>query len=771
MKLDSVIVVDKSEMSRQAFERLFRRLTYVDADEIEVVSYEINGGTVKLPRGVWDMLPSDLSVDDRRSCPPMPKVAYVKQLDAPGYAGQSGALKAMWDCEQGQVIAPPGRGKTEIGLAFAASCKTRTLVIVHTNALLKQWVSRAKESVPGMKVGIIQGQSCQVEHLTVAMAQTLKRHVRDGGKFWRQFGCVIVDECFPAGTHVDGRPIEQIKVGDLVTTISGHQRRVSKVFKHEPVGLVRVTLATQEIVCTPTHPFLTQTGWVAAINLNSDSVVLSSKYESKGQMSRVPADRWSGFQIGQEQMGFVQAIRQGLLLKGMPSEMPFTRVFVSDVADESQVCIGTDENSQSYETARSAQSCQSTLERDWSQATDSRGQRAWPIESSREVGEEVGVANGSDCQDRVSQCLSNSLQTRYCQCGFDDCNRSGRCISSSLGSQETRSKEGQVLEWVRVEGVEVLEPGSDGRFGGLCSDGYVYNLEVEDEHTYFADGLAVHNCHHAAAETWEWLLNVCPAKFRFGITASEKRSDGRHPSVRFNVGPVIYKLKFESGVPMVVRPVETRWRTTVPPQRWHEMMRRLVNDDERNEIIARVAVNEVKAGKYVLVLSRQISHLQNIGDHMARLFDLDEGWMQYVKLVTGKQSRTMQNEHIKALRGGEIHCILGTQIFEEGVDIPRLNSIILAYPGTEITVLQKVGRGSRKAEGKTETTIWDLVDDLVPSLARQFSDRRAWYKRNSIQLGKVMRYAEATGKPQRKGKVIRNVEDAATWLKSLRVAR
>lgn len=57
--------------------------------------------------------------------------------------------------------------------------------------------------------------------------------------------------------------------------------------------------------------------------------------------------------------------------------------------------------------------------------------------------------------------------------------------------------EGRVPAWVRVDRVEVLEPGSDGRFGGLCPDGHVYNLEVEDTHTYVANGFVVHNCHRA----------------------------------------------------------------------------------------------------------------------------------------------------------------------------------------------------------------------------------------------------------------------------------
>jgi S-DNA-T family DNA segregation ATPase FtsK/SpoIIIE len=46
-----------------------------------------------------------------------------------------------------------------------------------------------------------------------------------------------------------------------------------------------------------------------------------------------------------------------------------------------------------------------------------------------------------------------------------------------------------------VDRVEVLEPGGDGRFSGLCPDGYVYNIEVEGTHTYqIAGGVVAHNC-------------------------------------------------------------------------------------------------------------------------------------------------------------------------------------------------------------------------------------------------------------------------------------
>lgn len=49
---------------------------------------------------------------------------------------------------------------------------------------------------------------------------------------------------------------------------------------------------------------------------------------------------------------------------------------------------------------------------------------------------------------------------------------------------------------MRVVRVEVLERGDSGRpSGGAASDQFLYDLEVEEDHTYFAEGVLVHNCH------------------------------------------------------------------------------------------------------------------------------------------------------------------------------------------------------------------------------------------------------------------------------------
>lgn len=78
-----------------------------------------------------------------------------------------------------------------------------------------------------------------------------------------------------------------------------------------------------------------------------------------------------------------------------------------------------------------------------------------------------------------------------------------------------------------MESVEILEPGSDGTFGGVCPEGYVYNLSVEGSPTYFANGVLVHNCHHSISPSWQTVINHFNQALVLGVTATPDRADKR----------------------------------------------------------------------------------------------------------------------------------------------------------------------------------------------------------------------------------------------------
>ena len=100
-----------------------------------------------------------------------------------------------------------------------------------------------------------------------------------------------------------------------------------------------------------------------------------------------------------------------------------------------------------------------------------------------------------------------------------------------------RGQENGVLSFHGVESVEVLEPGGDGTFGGVCPEGLVYNLEVEGLSNYFIEGTLVHNC---PAPMFSKTADMFYGK-RYSLTATPERDDGLHVLSDGHIGPVIIK--------------------------------------------------------------------------------------------------------------------------------------------------------------------------------------------------------------------------------------
>lgn len=246
--------------------------------------------------------------------------------------------------------------------------------------------------------------------------------------------------------------------------------------------------------------------------------------------------------------------------------------------------------------------------------------------------------------------------------------------------------------------------------------------------------------HHAPANTFDEILTQMPAKFRFGFTATDSRADGKHPYMRLVIGPVIYRKSFESKVPVEVMPVKShnfkyRWRGSWD---WRGLINALISDEDRNAVIGSIAAVEVKEGNSILVLSREIAHLNNIYDHMALSFEFDEGWTQQVKMLTGEMSKDGRKQILADFRSGKVKCILATQLADEALDVPILSRIILTYPGKhDGRIIQQVGRALREHPLKDKAVIYDVVDDRVGILRHQWMQRKQAYKKMKIKVRKL----------------------------------
>lgn len=238
-------------------------------------------------------------------------------------------------------------------------------------------------------------------------------------------------------------------------------------------------------------------------------------------------------------------------------------------------------------------------------------------------------------------------------------------------------------------------------------------------------------CHHAAAGTFADILNQMPAKYRFGFTASETRADGNHPYTRLVIGPIIYRHKFESKVPVTVVPLkEARFHYGYRGSwDWRNLLDALINDEKRNFLIAGVADDEIDNGNSTLILSREIKHLENI---RAQMSHADE-----CPILKGDLPAAERHEILEKFRSGAITCILATQLADEALDVPILSRVFLTFPGKhDGRIVQQVGRALREHDMKSEAIIYDVVDDRVGPLRRQWMERKRAYGKMKIKVRK-----------------------------------
>lgn len=105
---------------------------------------------------------------------------------------------------------------------------------------------------------------------------------------------------------------------------------------------------------------------------------------------------------------------------------------------------------------------------------------------------EIGIADPHTSKTT----LSNSIQSRYRKKKIQNCHRSRRSLPQKQKKCTERQKERHTTHSVRVESIKVYKRRSDERsVRYIKNNSFVYNIEVKDNHNYFANGVLVSNCH------------------------------------------------------------------------------------------------------------------------------------------------------------------------------------------------------------------------------------------------------------------------------------
>lgn len=253
------------------------------------------------------------------------------------------------------------------------------------------------------------------------------------------------------------------------------------------------------------------------------------------------------------------------------------------------------------------------------------------------------------------------------------------------------------------------------------------------------DCIIVDECHRvcgtpAKAGMFYKVINKLVARYKYGLTATPYRNvKGTEKAMFSLLGKTIIELDKEvigdRIIPATIIKTKTNF-TEIPDEclevdgtiKYATLTTALSQDEERNNLILKL-LRDCK-NNYTLVLA----------DRVKQLYYLQEK-LGYGNVIDGKTKKDIREKAIEEVRTGKQKVLFATYgLAKEGLDIPRLDRLILASPHRDkATVIQAVGRIERKFENKEKPICYDLVDP-IQYFKNMYSNRKSYYRKNNNEI-------------------------------------
>lgn len=236
----------------------------------------------------------------------------------------------------------------------------------------------------------------------------------------------------------------------------------------------------------------------------------------------------------------------------------------------------------------------------------------------------------------------------------------------------------------------------------------------------FWDVIIVDECHRCVGTptqlTMFWkVVSSLSARYKYGLTATPKRSDGMEKAMFALLGPKFYEITKEqvrnNTCPLCVpEPIETGWEPDfekcLNPDgtlNYTTLITECIENRERNQKIADEINQATLMNGPTLVLSERVRHLELLAEQC-----------QYNHGILSTAKKSDRQDLLRQLSDGEISVLFATYaIAKEGLDIPCLRNLVMASPvKNEITVTQSAGRVMRRYPDKECGYIWDFSDNM-----------------------------------------------------------
>ena len=232
------------------------------------------------------------------------------------------------------------------------------------------------------------------------------------------------------------------------------------------------------------------------------------------------------------------------------------------------------------------------------------------------------------------------------------------------------------------------------------------------------DVVIVDEFHHAAATSYERLLSRLKPKILLGLTATPERADGQSVLQWFD-GRIASESRLwdalDQGLLCPFHYFGVNDGTDLSAVRFERgryvpgELNNVFTGDHVRAVRIRQAVEEFVTEPHQM---RALGFCAGIGHahFMARQFS---GFGYPAMALDASTPWDDRRAALARLRHGELRVIFAVDLFNEGVDLPEVDTVLMLRPTESATVfLQQLGRGLRWAEGKRVLTVLDFVGQV-----------------------------------------------------------
>ena len=235
----------------------------------------------------------------------------------------------------------------------------------------------------------------------------------------------------------------------------------------------------------------------------------------------------------------------------------------------------------------------------------------------------------------------------------------------------------------------------------------------------FYDYIIVDEFHHAAAPVYQRLLSYYTPQILLGLTATPERMDGRSILTYFN-----------DRIAAEIRLPEAIDRKLLCPFQYFGVTDTVDLDElkwsaggyDKTELSNIYTLSGMIARRRAdLIVSSVMKYVTDIDDVKGLGFCVSIAHSEFMAnffcecgipsvSLTGHSTNEERKQAAKKLVSGNVRFIFVVDIYNEGVDIPEINTVLFLRPTESLTVfLQQLGRGLRLSEGKDCLTVLDFI--------------------------------------------------------------